>query len=267
VFLVGGEYVFRFARRPDVGQRVEAEIRLLPRLAPRLTIAIPRYEYVGRWGRDALPFVGYRLIPGEELTRERLTRLGGRARERVAQDLAAFLAALRTLPVEQARAAGVRDADVRGAILVQLAAARERIYPHADAPIRDYLERSFLEFLGDGGNFDFRPSLTHSDLAPEHVLVAADRGGLAGVIDFDMEIGDPDVDLLYAFWAGLGEDVLRHLPHPDPRRLERKMAFGDTREIVGDALHDLASGDTVSLGRRLSALRAKADGAGGDFLS
>ena len=221
VFIVGDEFVVRFAVRPDVGEQVEVEIRLLPQLATLPAIAIPRYEHVGRWRRDALPFVAYRRISGEELTPERLTRLGDRARERVAGALAEFLAGLRAYPVEKARDAGVRDAEVRGAILKKLDQARERLYPDVEGRIRDYLERSFLEYLGDRGNFDFRPSLTHSDLAPEHVLVAADGGGLSGVIDFDMEIGDPDVDLLYAFWAGLGEDILWHVPHPDPHRLKR----------------------------------------------
>src|SRR3954467_12842967 len=48
VFLVGGEWVFRFPRRSVAVPGVRREIGLLPELAPRLPLPVPRPEFAGR---------------------------------------------------------------------------------------------------------------------------------------------------------------------------------------------------------------------------
>jgi len=62
VFLVGGQWIFRFPRRAVALPGVEREIHLLPLLAPRLSLPVPVPEFAGRpspafpW-----PFWGARL--------------------------------------------------------------------------------------------------------------------------------------------------------------------------------------------------------------
>jgi aminoglycoside 2''-phosphotransferase len=266
-FLVGDQFVFRFPKHAEAAQQLETEIRLLPALAPRLKLPIPRYQYLGRQTDTDLPFVGYRLILGEELTRERAAQLTREARDRVARELSEFIVAVCSFPVEEARAMGVRDSDLRQTIIADLEEARRKLYPIVDASVREYLERTFQRYLDDAANFEYEPALLHSDYAPEHVLVRPDGGGLAGIIDFDPVIDDPDWEWLYPFWLGLGDAALRYALHPAPEQLMQKLAFADTLEIVADALHDIALGNTASLTARLGALRAKANGADGQFLS
>jgi aminoglycoside 2''-phosphotransferase len=264
-FLVGDSYVFRFAKHAEAAGRVEAEVGLFPRLAPRLGISIPCYEYFGRQGVHGLPFVGYRLIAGEELTREVVAGLNAPARVRIARDLAAFLTALHAFPVEEARRFGVQDYDFREVFLGEIETARAEVFPLVGLSVRDYLERTFRGYLGDAENFAYAPALMHSDLAPEHVLLAADRQGLAGIIDFDAVIGDPDYELSYPFWAGLGDEFLRYYSHPDPARLLRKLAFADTREVVNDVLHGLGRRDAAFVEERIGVLEQKARGVAGAF--
>ena len=69
VFLVDDEWAFRFPRREVVLPGLEAEIAVLPLLAPQLPVAIPVPELVAP-PSDAFPwpFAGARLIPGREAT-------------------------------------------------------------------------------------------------------------------------------------------------------------------------------------------------------
>src|SRR5215470_19743858 len=70
--LVNDQEVFRFAKRPDAAVRQSREAELLPLLADRLPLPIPRYTHT--WTDPAWPgkrIVGYRLIPGEPLIPER----------------------------------------------------------------------------------------------------------------------------------------------------------------------------------------------------
>src|SRR5205823_14409606 len=95
-FLVGDELVFRFAKHPDAADRLQREVSLLPRLAPRLNLPIPRIEYVGRQASSGLPFVGHGMIRGVPLPAD----LTGTTRARAARDIAEFLAALQAIPVD-----------------------------------------------------------------------------------------------------------------------------------------------------------------------
>lgn len=98
--LVNGDMVLRFARRPDVEERLARETRLLPQLAPALPVAIPHFTYVGGEPvSGAVAFVGYPLLPGEPLALD-----GGLPKQAdpLAGQLAAFLSALHHFPVAEA---------------------------------------------------------------------------------------------------------------------------------------------------------------------
>jgi hypothetical protein len=57
--LVGDAVLFRFAKHDDAAKGLRREIALLPRLAPGLSLAIPRFQYVGKHSVTKLSFVGY----------------------------------------------------------------------------------------------------------------------------------------------------------------------------------------------------------------
>src|SRR5262245_30780745 len=101
-FLVGDEFVFRFAKHPEASARLDRQVALLPRLAARGNLPIPPIGYTGRERSTGLAFVGHRIIQGVPLP----AGLTGPARERAVRDIAELLAALQAVPVEEARAWG-----------------------------------------------------------------------------------------------------------------------------------------------------------------
>ncbi len=64
-FEVNGTWVFRFPKRPDVETQLLTEMRVLPVLAERLPIPIPRFCFHGQ-PTSAFPrhFGGYAKLPG-----------------------------------------------------------------------------------------------------------------------------------------------------------------------------------------------------------
>ena len=105
--LVGEAFVFRFPKHAEAAAGLRREIALLPRLAPRLHLDIPRFEYVGECSGTGWPFVGYGLIRGEPLHRPLYDDLSGVTRDGILGDLAAFLNAVHTFPVQEAVDCGV----------------------------------------------------------------------------------------------------------------------------------------------------------------
>src|SRR5262249_40770892 len=92
VLLVNGNLVFRFPRHAYAAQALVTETSLLRAIADRLPLAIPRPRYV------AQGVVGYERIAGEDLARERLHALPAADQQAIAEQLAAFLAALHAIP-------------------------------------------------------------------------------------------------------------------------------------------------------------------------
>ena len=90
--LVNGIYVFRFPRRRLGVDCLEAEIRVLPRIASNLPLPIPAPEFIGQPSEEfAWPFAGYRRIEGRTACG---LRLDDEQRRRIAEPLAHFLATL-----------------------------------------------------------------------------------------------------------------------------------------------------------------------------
>jgi hypothetical protein len=168
--LVGGRWVERRPRRPEIGPQLVRETVVMPWLAPQLPLPVPVPVVVSP---DPL-VVRHELVPGELAA---LNATQGR-------QLGEFLLALHAVPVEEAAARGVSPTRL------PIERFRAEVLPHAPegAPLLAALPGLPAD------------TLVHGDLGPEHVL---GRGGvLTGVIDFgDLHIGDPAIDLAWALNA------------------------------------------------------------------
>ncbi|HEX8243812.1 MAG TPA: phosphotransferase [Longimicrobium sp.] len=217
VYLVDGEFAFRFPRRTIAVPLIEREARVLPRLASRLPLPIPRPEWVGApTERFPWPFTGYRVLPGR-------LAFGLRDEERraAAGPLAEFLRVLHATPTHGLELPG--DEWERTDFVRRMPELVERLRALEMGGVIDS-SRPWLR-LFEAGDFPRpapRPVLVHGDLAERHVLVdGAHR--VCGVIDWgDIHVGDPalDLSLLFHFLpARFRDDFLRVYGNVDARTL------------------------------------------------
>ena len=241
--LVNGAWVFRFPKTTAVESQLAVEAALLPVIADRLPLAVPRFHFLGRPG-EHFPrrFVGYPKlagVPGIELDPDELAPGEAGA-------IGRFLAALHAVPIAEAAACGVPVEDLAAGIdelrdeaLADLAEV-ERVAP--DAPL-DAWRRSLASPppLAAAG----RRVLAHNDLAAEHLLVDPETMRVSGVIDWsDAAITGAAVDFAGWFhWGGeplvrsvlpayeavhgpIGEDALRVARYLGACRGVMDVAFG-----------------------------------------
>lgn len=198
VWLVDGEWTFRFPRRSMVIPGLENEIAYLPRLAPHLPLPIPVPRLIGRPSEDyGWPFYGAPFLPGRDLAD---AELDDDARVALGRPLGEFLRALHSLdldvelPVDPVR---------RGDMTYRVPKTRERLAELErlglwSAPPPAY---AVLDAVADLGPPE-PTAIVHGDLHLRHLLVD-DAGAPAAVIDWiDLCRTDPCVDLVL-YWCAL----------------------------------------------------------------
>lgn len=87
---INGIWIFRFPRTEASIANLEREKKLLDYLKSSITLNIPHYQYVG----TDIAFVGYRKIPGINLTKQIYADLNVEVRHNIAQALALFFTQL-----------------------------------------------------------------------------------------------------------------------------------------------------------------------------
>ncbi|MHB8470426.1 MAG: phosphotransferase [Gaiellaceae bacterium] len=172
VAIVDDAWVFRWPRRPGAAAALEREIELLPRLAPELPVAVPRFDHVLRQPELC---VAYPLIDGDPLVGED------------GEGVRAFLSALHSLA---AGALPLERPDWVDEYVGRCERFARDVLPLLDVDEQARARELLLEAETLTG---FDPVPVHGDLLPEHLRC---RGGrLVGVIDWgDACIGDPALD-------------------------------------------------------------------------
>lgn len=213
VYLVDGTWAVRFPRREVAVPTLAREVALLPALAPRLPVAVPVPQLLGRPGDDyPWPFWGGPYLRGTELAESRLAdtdraglaaELGGLLRALHDPALAAELAAgpARELPHDPMRRATPSS---RGPMARE---ALDRLAARGTWEAGSFADRAAEGLIAAGAPLPppaGAPVLVHGDLHLRHVLVGP-GGSAAGVIDWgDACFADPAVDLSLAYAAFRG---------------------------------------------------------------
>lgn len=222
-YLIGGEWIFRFPRRKNVGPWLEKEIALLPVVAQQIGIAVPHFEFIGVPSEAfPYPFVGYRKLAGEPWKPGVPVDIPGAARI-----LAEAMTRLHQLPTSLLDKWTSPNDDWGPAEMMQ------ELHANLDG-VRDAMPDDLLpifEPYWDGriappSRFDGERKLLHYDLSPEHVLFDEETGLPTGIIDWaDAGIGDP-IHELGAFEYNFGREyteayVGRYRPALPPESLDR----------------------------------------------
>ncbi len=266
VFLVNCIYIFRFPKHSKSAQQLEVEIALLPELQRHLDLSIPSFEYVGRQQRNDFSFVGYRKIVGDALEKDYLYELDESLRDRLIRDVATFIEQLHSFPIELATECGVKITSFEESYTDDLERTRKVIYPMVDRKVQQYCETLFAGYLSRKENFDYKPTLLHADISPEHIIYDEGKREITGIIDFgDIGIGDPVYDLMYLYedyGKGFIDTLLTYYPVDNYDRLPDKLQFFYECNTIQDVLIGLSLGDDDILRNSLKTLHQQAEKAG-----
>jgi len=235
-YLVNGDLVFRFPKRPDHWPELNREIRFLAWAADQLPLPVPRYIGVAP-DSPASPngYAMYRYMAGRRMRIESLTSADQSA---AAERIGFFLRELHGLRPPDDIASQLPREDARFVAEECLGRAEREILPNLDAVESRTLRAIFATYQDTAENFSFDPVVLHADLSGDHVLMDSDM--VAGVLDFgDVNWGDRDYDFHYLFLdfgAMFAMDVARRYGHPSLDHLLSKMRYFALADQVGTIL-------------------------------
>ncbi|WP_280180727.1 phosphotransferase family protein [Nocardia farcinica] len=237
----GERYVLRCPKGTDGAAGIARESRVLPELAPTLALPIPQFVCTAPNPLGPGEFCIYPAVPGESLTEDQWVARGLAESDAAAGQVARFLDQLHAFPVDRARQLGVENRDMRDEFTDYLTEADSAVLPRLAPPDAATLRAAWTAYLADDANFAYTPTLIHADVSPDHLLVTGQQ--VTGVIDFgDLQIADPDYDLLY-LWTDAGPDFVERVQHHRGRtvdaRLRAKLRFWTYADSVIDILHAL----------------------------
>lgn len=193
----GRSWIVRTPRRADVLRAARTEARVLELVARRVPVAVPEWRiftdsviaYPRVEGTPAVtvdPAKGptWNIVDPAEPS------------DSLLGSFAAFLAALQSIDVEEARSRGVpvRSIDeVRAQLRHAMSVSRPILEPSEAVWTR------WQRWLDADARWPQHLALVHGDLHPGHMLLAPD-GSLAGVLDWtEAQVTDPSVDLAVFF--------------------------------------------------------------------
>lgn len=183
-----GDIIFKFPKHADAPARLRREAKFLALIAPRVPLAVPRMIL----HESPTLFSEHVMIPGDIIETADYDVLSDAQKEGMAEALAAFYAALHTIPVSEAVAAGAEPKPE----WPDAAAVLPVLHARLPAPVHEFAERVFAAYL----------ELPHEDtifgyfdghgwnMAFDH-----QRGVLNGVYDFaDAAIGPRTREFTYS---------------------------------------------------------------------
>jgi aminoglycoside 2''-phosphotransferase len=225
-YVVNGTWVFRFATIDEAKRTLIKEIATLPVLAESLPVKIPEPVYT-RIAPNQLYFGGYRLLPGEPLTRERFDGLASDIQGQLLHEFHAFMVALHA--VQPTKVPALKEEPFVGAYNQAQRHFHQRLGSIIKSDDVRKIEAIFVAYEADPVNRLGGPAVIHSDLKPDHVLFDAGSGHLTGVLDWgDSALGDPDYDFT-CIGMFFGRDFLNRLLDcgvpADKERVLRKVSF------------------------------------------
>jgi aminoglycoside phosphotransferase (APT) family kinase protein len=191
---VDSEWVLRFPLVPEAQRALRRELALLPELAGRLPVAVPRPEHVAQ-ADGKLVFIAYRMLEGEPLSDATLAGLSPPARERAVDELAALLEAIHRFPVPLAKSAGVSFELYKGGYHEAQQDLLRELDGMLGAAELDAIAHQRTAFF-HAQPASSGPVLLHADIKPSHLFHDPGSGVLTGLIDWgDVSLGHPDFDL------------------------------------------------------------------------
>ncbi|QRY70990.1 phosphotransferase (plasmid) [Ensifer sp. PDNC004] len=233
-----GDRILRLPRHAGAERDLVREASTLRAVRPLLPVPVPDLE-VRRIGGQLISL--HAKIPGEPLSDLAGLTIG--ARKTLAADLAAFLQALHSVPIDCLEAGPAEAPSSEWHRL--LAQCEDVAFPLLSPDVVTGLRERFSDFLA---TCDALPQcLIHGDFGTGNIIVDRDR--LSGIIDFSgCGPGDPAYDFA-SLAAGLGDGfvdlVLEYLP-ADTAARERMSFYRMTFPLL-DILYGVENRDPETI--------------------
>ena len=244
ILVINDSHIFRFSRYASQAPRLAQEVALLRYLQGRLPLPVPDPLFAHfEPPQPGQVFMGYAMLSGKPLWRETMHALDPAGLPGIAAQLAGFLQALHTLPVD---GPGL-DLPVAGgrAGWEQLYAdIRQHLYPHMRPAARLEVSAHFERYLDEPRLHAFQPALRHGDFGGSNILHDPQSLAITGIIDFGFAgPGDPAADIAAVFTYGEPFNSVFRTCYPGIETLEERARFYRGTFALQEALHGVIVGD------------------------
>ena len=237
--------VFRFPRVEAALKDLPGEIHLLTGLQGYTTLPIPNPIFVGpdieTMGKA---FMGYRMLPGAPLWEEKVKAITEDAKiEHLAWQLALFLRELHKLDTG-AIGLQLEIDDAHHSWSEMYADFKTHLFAHMRKDACEWVTQNFDTFLDDPANFDYKPSLAHTDFGGSNILFDESRWTVTGVIDWaGVKLCDPAIDV--AAIMNLGETFFTQMlkTYPEMKDMVPRTHFFRSTYGLQEALNALRDGN------------------------
>lgn len=264
-FLLNESLVFRFAKHEAARRSLRRENCLLPKIAGKITLRMPRPELSALAGAAEESFIAYPFLPGPALTRTEYLRLDEESRTRCAGRVAEFLSELHSIDPAVAEKCAVPKTDYAEKYSGLQKQIHENFSRQLEKNDLEFVERELADFIEPAVAETFAPVLLHGDLSPDHVLFDESEPHVTSVIDFgDLAIGDPAWDFLWIY-EDYGTDffvrALSEYGAVDKKSFARRVARFSRLEAIAWLADCLERGDPdwATAVDHLRRLKIKAD--------
>ncbi len=202
VFEVKKDFIFRFPDKSLFGingfNLIKRELELLNLLSSQLSFQIPQFTFLSADPRT--PFVGYRRIPGQSLSRC-FENASEEQKAHLTKQLGSFLSEIHSPQVFKVvtdkwptEFSPITYKMQWGKFYLEI---QDKIFPLLSRLQQKWITQIFTRFLKNSGNFNFIPRVVHCDFDSTNILVDSSFR-VTGIIDFEeTKVYDPAVDFLF----------------------------------------------------------------------
>ncbi len=245
IIILNDEFIFRFPRYSEEIARLITKVRLLKRIHGRLSLPVPHPVYSNIQARRAgKVFMGYRLLPGEPLWREKLAAItDDQTLQGLANQLGGFLKELHSIPLDRmTKNLPVQDGLAEWARMYS--EIRLGLYRFMRPDARAWVSSHFETYLNDPRLHSYTACLRHGDFGAGNILYNPATRAISGIIDFDaLGLGDPAVDIAAA--SCYGEPFFKrfYAVYPEIGSMLERAQFYKGTYALQEALHGFSNND------------------------
>lgn len=203
---VNDDFLFRFPRRQDSLEQIKKETEVLNILHSKLPPYIKVPKYLATNLDKDYPFVHYRMIQGEPLTKELYGKFTDSEKEKFVQQITEFLHILHSIDTNQCKNLNKVNALEKYQHLYQQVV--KTCFKYLTREEQEKTQKLFEGYFNDPAMRNYTPTVVHNDLSENHILIT--ETGI-GIIDFgDTDIFDPAIDIswFYLFDKNLFDNIL-----------------------------------------------------------